>query len=361
LNTQKILKKVLIAPLDWGLGHATRCIPLINCLLSLNCEVSIAASPASRALLQAEFPALQFYDLNSYNIIYSRKKRWMPFKILSQTPKILRAVSREHEWLQNLLVTRHFDAIISDNRYGFYSEKTISVFITHQLQVRTSLNLAKNFMRKQTYKRINKFNECWVPDFEGNLNIAGELSHPQTLPKIPVKYIGMLSRFKPKAHANKLYKYLIIISGPEPQRTIFEEKIFAFAKSSQEKILIVRGKPEEKNLIEENSNCTICNHLTTQELEDAFNASDLIISRCGYTSVMEILALRKKSILIPTPGQTEQEYLAKHLMKQNWCYTFSQNEDFSSHFLRAENFKFNLPNIDTRHYETMLKSFISAL
>lgn len=361
MNTQKTLKKVLIAPLDWGLGHATRCIPLINYLLLLNCEVTIAASPASRALLQAEFPALQFLNLNSYNILYSRKKRWMPFKILLQTPKILRAVNQEHEWLQNLLTTQHFDAIISDNRYGFYSEKIVSVFITHQLQVRTSLNLAKNFMRRQTYKYINKFTECWVPDFAGNLNVAGELSHPQTLPKIPVKYIGMLSRFKQKTQEGNSYKYLIILSGPEPQRTIFEEKVFAFVKSGKEKTLVVRGKPEEKKSIEGNSNYKIYNHLTTQELEDVFNASEFIISRCGYTSVMEILALKKKSILIPTPGQTEQEYLAKHLMKQNWSYTFSQNEDFNTHFVKAENFKYNFPVIDTMQYETTLKDFVSAL
>jgi UDP-N-acetylglucosamine transferase subunit ALG13 len=336
-------------------------LPLISYFLSLNCEVTIAASPASKALLQTEFPALQFLNLNSYNIIYSRKKRWMPFKILLQTPKILRAVNEEHEWLKNLLATRHFDAVISDNRYGFYSKKVFSVFITHQLQVRTSLGFAKLFVRKQTYKRINKFNECWVPDFEGNLNIAGELSHPKTLPKIPVKYIGMLSRFKPKAYTNNVYKYLIIISGPEPQRTIFEENIFAFARSCKEKILIVRGKPEEKNSIEEKFNCKIYNHLATAELQDAFNTSEFIISRCGYTSVMEILSLRKKSILIPTPGQTEQEYLAKHLMKQNWCYTFSQNEDFNSHLIKAENFKYKLPQINTAQYENILKDFISAL
>jgi uncharacterized protein (TIGR00661 family) len=361
LNNQKILKKILIAPLDWGLGHATRCIPLINYFLSLNCEVAIAASPSSKALLQAEFSTLQFFNLNPYNIVYSRKKRWMPFKILLQTPKILRAVTQEHEWLKNLLVSEQFDVIISDNRYGFYSESVPSVFITHQLQVRTSLNIAKNFVRRQTYKRINKFNECWVPDFEGNLNIAGNLSHPKTLPVIPLKYIGMLSRFKLKVHENNVYKYLIIISGPEPQRTIFEEIVFAFAKSNKEKTIIVRGKPEEKNSVKENSNCKIYNHLSTAELEDAFNASEFIISRCGYTSVMEILSLQKKSILIPTPGQTEQEYLAKHLMQQNWCYTFSQSEDFNSHFIKAQQFKYNLPNINTGYFETVLKDFISAL
>ena len=145
LNNQLILKKILIAPLDWGLGHATRCIPLINYFLSHNCEVFIAASPTSKALLKTEFPEVKFFYINSYNIIYSRKKRWMPFKILLQTPKILKAVNDEHEWLKKLLTIQKFDAVISDNRYGFYSKKVFSVFITHQLQVKTSLESCKKF------------------------------------------------------------------------------------------------------------------------------------------------------------------------------------------------------------------------
>ncbi len=361
MNNQIVLKKILIAPLDWGLGHATRCIPLIKYFLVLNCEIFVAASPASKALLKAEFPAVQFFDINSYNIIYSRKKRWMPFKILMQSPKILKAVNLEHEWLKKLLNEQHFDAIISDNRYGFYSEKVFSVFITHQLQIRTSLNLAKNFMRHITYKQINNFNECWIPDVEGELNVAGNLSHPKTFPNIPVKYLGVLSRFKKKQDQEIRYKYLIIISGPEPQRTIFEGKVLTFIKSSKEKILVVRGKPEEDKLFKEIDNYKIYNHLNTSEMEDAFNGSEFIISRCGYTSVMEILSLQKKSILIPTPGQTEQEYLAKHLVRQKWCYTFLQNDDFNSHLLKASQFKYNMPDINTTNFESLIKDFISVL
>lgn len=359
-NPEK-LKKILIAPLDWGLGHATRCISLIKYLLSINCAVAIAASPASKALLKAEFPEIIFFDIKAYNIVYSRKKRWMPFKILLQIPKILKAVKSEHEWLETLLKKENFDAIISDNRYGFYNDKVFSVFITHQLQIRTSLNLTKNFMRSLTYKHINNFNECWVPDFEGTLNIAGKLSHPKTLPKISVKYLGPLSRFTKNPEQKILYKYLIIISGPEPQRTIFEEKIFAFVQTCSEKCLIVRGMPEEKNMIEEKSNCKIFNHLNTHELEDAFNASEMIICRSGYTSVMEILSLQKKSVLIATPGQTEQEYLANHLMSQQWCYTFSQDEDFTEHLNKAEQFQYKMPEIDTHQFETIIKDFFSAL
>lgn len=354
-------KKILIAPLDWGLGHATRCIPLIKYLLELNCEVTIAASNPANVLLKAEFPQLRFLPLNGYNIVYSKKKRWMAFKILIQIPKILKAIKLEHMWLRQFLETEQFNAVISDNRYGLFTNNAVCVFITHQLQVKTTLNIAKKLVRALTYKRINKFTECWVPDFEGELNIAGKLSHPSKLPKIPVKYLGPVSRFKPNRQQKTLYKYLIIITGPEPQRTIFEKKVFEFVKTSKEIIVIVRGKPEEKNSFEENFNCKTYNHLATKELADAFNSSEFIISRCGYTSVMEILSLKKKSILIPTPGQTEQEYLAKHLMKQNWCYSFQQNQNFATNIIKAQNFRYNLPEINTNSYETILDNFISTL
>lgn len=360
MNNQLKSKKILIAPLDWGLGHATRCITLIKYLLILNCQVTVAASKPANILLKAEFPQLNFLYINGYNIVYSRKKRWMPFKILIQIPKILKAVKLEHNWLQELLKKEHFDAIISDNRYGFFSKNIFSVIITHQLQIKTSLTLAYKLMRTLTYKRINNFNECWVPDFEGDLNIAGKLSHPAIFPKIPVKYLGPLSRFKQNLQNQILYKYLIIISGPEPQRSIFEKKIFEFAETCKEKFLIVRGKPEEKT-IEKIANYKIYNHLATKELAEAFNSSEYIISRCGYTSVMEILSLKKKSILIPTPGQTEQEYLAKHLMQQSWCYTFQQDQDFNANLIKAQKFKYNLPGINTNSYEAILDNFISTL
>lgn len=361
MNTEPALKKILIAPLDWGLGHATRCIPLIQYLQMLNCELTVAASETSLALLKAEFPNLNFLNLNAYNIIYSTNKRWMAYKVLIQIPKILKAINFEHKWLKKLLQIQNFDAIISDNRYGFYSKKTFSVFITHQLQINTNFKPAKNFLRRLTYSRINNFKECWVPDFEGNMNIAGALSHPEIFPVVPVKYIGPVSRFNKRTQQKFLYKYFIIISGPEPQRTLFEKKILAFVQSSKETSLIVLGKPQLINLVSENSNCKIYNHLSTEKMQEAFTISEFIVSRCGYTTVMDVLALKKKSILIPTPGQTEQEYLAKHLMQQKWSYVFFQEDDFNMHLNEAENFMYNLPDINSEFYKSYLKEFVSAL
>ena len=361
MNKQFSNKRILIAPLDWGLGHATRCIPIIRHLLFLKCEVVIAASSNAKSLLQTEFPQLKFLNINAYNIVYSANKRRMPFKILIQIPKILNAIKKEHNWLQQLIKQQNFDAIISDNRYGLYTSKILCIFITHQLQINTSSGFLKNLIRRINYKYINKFSECWIPDFEGNFNISGELAHPLKLPKIPVKYLGPLSRFEPINQLEIKYKFFFMISGPEPQRTLLEQKVLQFSTSTPEKILIVLGKPAEKNEKIATENCTIYNHLKTKEMAEAIAASEFIVSRCGYTSVMEILALQKKSILIPTPGQTEQEYLAQHLMQQNLSYCFLQDEDLATNLKKAENFNYRLLSINSNTYKTILDNFVDSL
>jgi uncharacterized protein (TIGR00661 family) len=361
LNTHIQPKKILLAPLDWGLGHATRCISLISYLQFLNCEITIAASGKQKILLQNEFPQLNFLDLPGYNIDYSNKKRWLPLKILIQIPKILKIIRFENRWLKTIISQSQFDGVISDNRYGLSTNKIRSVFITHQLQVKTPFIFLEKILRKISYRFINRFHECWIPDMEGGYNLAGSLSHPGDLPSIPVKYIGPLSRFKKSGPQEIRYKWMVIISGPEPQRTIFERKILKCAAASKDQFLIVRGMPDEKAAISPLANCTVHNHLKTEEMSSAILSSTFIISRCGYTTVMELLSLQKKSILIPTPGQTEQEYLAKHLMQERWCYSLKQGEDFTVHLEKVQQFNFNLPAIDTQTFKPVLENFISSL
>ncbi len=361
MNTELKNKKILIAPLDWGLGHATRCITIIHYLEKINCDIAVAASGKIKTLLQNEFPHLSFFDLPGYQITYSKSKRSLPLKILIQIPKILKIIRFENRWLKKTLQENKFDAIISDNRYGFFSSECTSVFITHQLKIRTSIKALDKRLQRINYRYINQFNECWVPDIEGNLNIAGELSHPESLPRIPVKYIGPLSRFKKEANAKTTFKWLAIISGPEPQRSLFEQKIFEAASKTNDNFLIVRGLPGEEEKDPGLANCKVFNHLNTTGMQASIQSSEFVISRCGYTTVMEVLSLQKKSVLIPTPGQTEQEYLAAHLLKQNWSYTFNQDEDFIFHLNQAKTFNYKLPDINSQLYETVLKNFVQSL
>jgi len=360
MDTQR--KRILIAPLDWGLGHATRCLVIIRVLQKANCDITVAASGTIKSLIQNEFPDLNFIDLPGYNISYSKSKRTLPFKILLQIPKILKIIRFENKWLTKISATKNFDAVISDSRFGFYTKQVASVFVTHQLQVKTNFFLSDTLLRHFNYRYINRFSECWVPDFADSFNVSGELSHPKALPVIPVKYLGPLSRFKNGVCNNLIkFKYITIISGPEPQRSVFEKKIFEVVSKTNDEYLIVRGLPDEINNTFHFPNCKVFNHLSTNDMEEAIGHSEFIISRCGYTTVMEILSLQKKSILIPTPGQTEQEYLAQHLLKQNWCYTFDQKDDFEFHLQKAATFKYDLPEMNMHLHEGVITDFINRL
>lgn len=360
LQKKIIHKKILIAPLDWGLGHATRCISLINFLRESGYEIVVASSDEQLLLLEREFPGIATIRLKGYNVNYSKHKRSLPLKILWQVPKILLSIQQEHRQIKKMIKQMNVCAVISDNRYGLALKKIPCVFITHQLLIKTPFQWMQNFLRNINYKFINHFTECWVPDFEGTTNIAGELSHPVLLPKIPIKYIGPLSRFQSMENSNIKYKYLFIISGPEPQRTIFEQKILEIIPALSGNKIILRGKPEttEVQMIE---NCIIKNHATTDELNVLLNESEFIISRCGYTSVMEILALQRKSILIPTPGQTEQEYLSQHLMKQRWCYTCNQEDDLLEQIQKAKSFQFSFPLIQSNTFQSVVQDFLNKL
>jgi uncharacterized protein (TIGR00661 family) len=361
---QKIFihKKILIVPLDWGLGHATRCVAMVRQLQQMGCEVIIASSRDQLILLQKEFPNLISIPVEGYNVHYSKGKRWLLFKILMQSPKILLSIRREHRWLKKIIAQLKIDAVISDNRYGLYTKKIPCVFITHQLQIKAPYKSLENFLRKINYSFIDRFNECWVPDYEGEINIAGSLSHPSKMPSVPVKFVGPLSRFSLiNGEPVKKFKYLIIMSGPEPQRTIFEKKIFNIISRLKGDVMILRGKPDEEKQFKSFDNCTVINHLTTDELEKILCESEFVISRCGYTTVMEILSLRKKSILIPTPGQTEQEYLAERLMKQHWCYSCKQDDDLLSQINKAKEFEFKFPSFEINHLKAVIQDFLQKL
>ena len=343
--TSLIGKKLLVAPLDWGLGHATRCVPVIRDLLNNDCEVWLAGEKAQEKLLREEFPSLPFLPLKGYRIKYG--KSGLTGKILLQVPSILRSIKEENKWLKQQVSNHGFDAVISDNRYGLYNEKVFSVLITHQLNIKTPLGKwSEKILQQWNYKLINKFNECWIPDDEGENNLAGELSHPVKLPSIPVKYIGPLSRFtsfSPSGDGGIKGHLLIILSGPEPQRTILENKVIDQIVNYPATATIVRGLPGEKNIIPSTNTIHFYNHLSTDELNTEAVKAEFIISRSGYSTIMDIACVQKKSILIPTPGQTEQEYLADHLRKKQFAFCIDQ-EGFSllKTIEEARNFEYRL-------------------
>jgi hypothetical protein len=307
------------------LGHATRCIPLINYLLGLGWELSLAAEGNIAALLTREFPQLKVIPLKGYRITYPRKGILFIPKIILQVPKIIHAIQYEHQWLDQQLNSNQWDLIISDNRYGLYTSRTKTVLITHQLGIISGFGkLGDLLLRNMLYKWINRFNICWIPDAAGDINIAGKLSHSSCMPNHHA-FIGPLSRLS-KAQPSVDEHLLVLLSGPEPQRTILEKKLIEQLPNINETVVFVRGRPSAAPMLKNIGSIRFENHLDANALSDLLSSAKAVICRSGYSSVMDLLKLKKRALLIPTPGQTEQVYLAKHLSKQHWFVVQEQEQ-----------------------------------
>jgi UDP:flavonoid glycosyltransferase YjiC (YdhE family) len=317
----------LIAPLDWGLGHATRCIPVINSLIRSGAEVILAAEGMCASLLTEEFPQITILNLRGYRIRYPKKARNFLLKFLIQIPRIISTIYREHQWLKKDVSTHKIDAVISDNRFGLFHAKIPCAYITHQLFIETGYALLNPIAQRINYFFIGKFDECWIPDLHGEKNLGGRLSHPSKLPHTRIEYLGVLSRFN-KISSLQKNKLLIILSGPEPQRSSFESKLISQLNDKNGKVVLLRGLPGMTQQVNHNiSNLTVYNHLPAVRLNILIQESDIIIARSGYSTVMDLFALGKKAILVPTPCQSEQEYLATCLREKKLFYS-TREENF---------------------------------
>ena len=310
LNTSS--KTILVAPLNWGLGHATRCIPIIKALQDNNFIPIIASDGIALDLLKKEFPYLKFLELPSYQIEYAKNGKYFKWKLLKNCPKMIEAILEEKRLVKKWVKKHDIDGIISDNRLGVFSKKVPSVFITHQLNVMTGNTTWITSLLHQNI--IKKYTECWIPDTLGTPNLTGELSHLKN-PDLNIKYIGPLSRLHPKKVETK-YDLMIILSGPEPQRGLLEEKLKKEIPLYNGNVLFIKGIIEKEQKKEQIDNVTFYNFMHSRQLEQALNESNTIVCRSGYTSIMDLSKLNKKAFFIPTPGQYEQEYLAKKLKKE---------------------------------------------
>ncbi|HUH29070.1 glycosyltransferase family protein [Gelidibacter sp.] len=317
-------KKILIAPLNWGLGHATRCIPIIDALVQHNFIPVLASDGAALSLLTKEFPDLEALELPSYNITYPKKGYLLKLKLFRDSPKIIKTIHEEQRAIQSIVKRHTIDGIISDNRFGVYHNQLPSVFITHQLKV-----LSGNttwLSTKLHQKTIKRFDQCWIPDVLGPPNLSGMMGHIEN-PAFNIEYIGPLSRFEKKP-CEAVYDVMVLLSGPEPQREILEKKLLEEFKNYRGKILFVRGVLEDKQSIQAIGNLTLYNFMTTELLETSLNSSSLVIARSGYTTIMDLAKLGKHAFFIPTPGQFEQIYLAKRMQENNMA-PFCKQDDFS--------------------------------
>lgn len=322
--------KALVAPLDWGLGHATRCMPIIDALQNMGVEVHLGAAGRSLDLLSTEYPGHPIHQLPSCSIRYPEQGS-MEWAMIHQMPQLLKTVIKDRKALGDLMAIHDFDLVISDNRYGFNSSRCQSVFITHQLNIQVSgkWKWTKRMIDKQNKNYINAFDELWIPDFAAPSNLSGLLSESPFELKVDPVFLGPISRMSNMNEAEDFEnELLVILSGPEPQRSILETKILDQAQAFNGSCLIVRGVTESSETRRLNDNIVLVDHMSSDDLAKAIASSKMICSRSGYSSLMDYCASGKRAIIIPTPGQTEQEYLAERMKKMGWFYTETQ-EDFN--------------------------------
>jgi uncharacterized protein (TIGR00661 family) len=313
-------KNILVCPLDWGLGHATRCVPIINELLSLNYNVIIGADKNPLAFLQQEFPQLKSIIIPGYEVTYDEKGSFL--KLLSEGIQFNKFIKKEHKFIDTIIEQNNIDIVISDNRYGLWNDKVKSIIITHQLYPKTPFGT--KIAHQKIEKLVANFDTCWIPDVGEDNNLSGDLSHLKPF-KQAYQFIGVLSRFKKQPETEKEYDVIAIISGPEPQRTIFEEMIYDQMRRIDINCVMVCGNlNEEENIISDG--IKVFNHLPTEELQEYIQKSKVVICRSGYSSIMDLVTLNKQAILVPTPGQTEQEYLAEYHFNKNNFYTQKQKD-----------------------------------
>lgn len=304
--------KILVAPLNWGLGHASRCVPLVQRLLDEGNEVILGGDGESLTLLRRHFPKLRYTYLAPLNLRYSKGTRQV-WAMLRALPKLIRWSMKDHLMLKALLNEEPIDRVISDNRFGLYSKKTECIYITHQLHIMLprGWRWAERIASRMHARIYTRFNKVWVPDYEDTpKRLAGELSHTSA----KVEYIGPLSRFQnmPNNPSTPNYSVVAVLSGLEPHRTLLEQEIIALYTGKEEQVLIVQGLMHRPNTRIKRGNITIVPSMPDSELAAALLGAKHIIARSGYSTIMDLSALGilDKAELIPTPGQPEQEYLA---------------------------------------------------
>jgi len=345
-------KRVLVAPLDWGAGHATRCIPVIKELLAQNAIPVLAGSKSVLARLNVDFPELEQVHLPDLEIKYSKiLPAWLA--VLLQASQIKKVINKEKYLLKGIVPQHKIDAVISDNRYGLRGSGVPSVIITHQLNlpIPKSLKLLGFVAQHYVNKMLNKFDEIWVPDISQTPNLSGKLSQIKTRKK--VHFIGVLSRFENELTQTQFkYDVAIILSGPAPQPEIMLQSILQNLPATVKQVVILSGNKYPIVKIREDVIIHWKINANDNEFSSSLAAAEFIIARSGYSTLMDLVQLNRNALLIPTPGQTEQIYLARHFEEHFGCvvmdqkHTSNRNIIIKSEILKSKTGSFSYLNLN---------------
>lgn len=320
--------KILVAPLDWGLGHATRCVPVIREFMAQGAEVEIAVVKANAAFFREVFPGLRQRLAPGYNVVYPKYGANMGLWLLKNTAHLNAVMRYEHRYAEEMVDRHGYDILFSDNRFAFYSKKAYNVYMTHQRRIAfpPALSAFEGVGIRWHEARMRHFDEVWVPDVAEFPGYAGVLSHLQSRSEPNVKFVGPLSRFSvdmAKASASPSgmaqYSSVAVVSGVEPARSRFEASLHEILRALPGRHLMILGKPQVPRNSWTEGNVDFCTHLPTEAFAEAVRNADWVISRGGYSTVMDMAFLGARCIFVPTPGQYEQLVLARELASAGYA------------------------------------------
>ncbi len=320
-------KIILFTALDWGLGHAARTAEIIDRTLTAGYKLVIAASGRGYFFYKKRYSSVTIEKIPAFELTYSRRDALFELKILVTFLKFFVNVLIDRLYVARLLRKYRPSLIISDNRFGFYSRKVYSVIISHHINIQVPSNL--KFLDKLLYGVncffFKKFNENWIPDYPGEENLAGRIDHYR-LCNLNSYYIGLLSRFKNyRCQPKKEYDFVCLVSGIEPQRPIFVSKLLEIFRKTDWSVLIVSGVPES-DFAQKTENITMVSHLQDVDFCSYVKGAKYLVIRAGYSTIMDLVALGRTALIVPTPKQTEQEYIAFLMHTKKLFYRVTQHK-----------------------------------
>ena len=315
-------KRVLVCALDWGLGHAARIVPMVAQLEALGADVVVASAGRALHLLRAACPRQLCLEMPAYNVRYFFRNMYLNMGL--QAGSIFRAIAAEHNWLRHIRHAHALDVVLSDNRYGCWLPDLPCYFITHQLNIQLQGGPLQNTVNQLQQQWLMRFEGLWVPDYaEDGYQLAGRLAHGSIVRQ--PSYIGWLSRMKPSTETvdNPRGPIVALLSGPEPARSRWEKELLEQLSRSGLSAWLLRGvagKNERYRL----GNVQVVDYLGGSELQDLLASARLLICRSGYSTLTDLATMGQRAILVPTPGQTEQIYLADYCAAQRWAPAYAQ-------------------------------------
>lgn len=317
--------RILYAVGSWGLGHATRSLPLITSLLDTNASLTIVSTGRALAVLRGELQdRCEFLDWPDVPHTVGRTAWGFYLKTAAAIPRYLAVVRREQQWTAQLLRARHFDRIVSDNRYGIQHPDVPSFHVVHGLRFIAPgrVHLIERRLETVNYRWLGHLRQVIVPDTQED-QLSGDLAHSlEVFPQRVITYAGILSRLRRRAVSEDLDLF-VTLSGPEPQRSMLERLILQQLPSVRGRIVVTLGKPDAAAHTRVGS-ADVYGYLDRSGQEEMMNRARLVLCRSGYSTIMDLAELQRRAVLIPTPGQTEQMYLARYHQARGTAFAVDQ-------------------------------------